>query len=404
MSFVDAHVVFLLLVRLLIQTQVVRPISSLSIFAWGNRHLEPFIHQHYTQAFLFSHRQDKSHFLMHMSRFCQQDVCCFKHLQTQVVHTMSHLLNQSLLGEPTLRTFYAIALLCSQKRQDKMSFVGTDVVFLPVECMLLQTLVVGTMSPLFNICLGKPTLRTLCPMACLCSHRQEKCRLLINMPCFCQYVCFFKHLRTQVVHTISHFLTQYLLGETHTQNLLCNSIVMFTKAGQNVICWYRCRVSASRMYAASNLGSRYHVSFIQYLLGETHTQNPLSNGMFMFTQAGKMLFVDTYVVFLLVCFVASNIFKPRQYIPYHIFLPNICLGKPTLRTFYAIALLCRKGRTKCHLLVQMSCFCQQNVCCFKPWQQVPCLLYSIFAWGNPHLEPFVQWHVYVHTGRKNAVC
>ena len=25
---------------------------------------------------------------------------------------------------------------------------------------------------------------------------------------------------------------------------------------------------------------------------------------------------------------------------------------------------------------------------------------SICAWGNPHLEPFVQWHVYVHTGKK----
>ena len=55
-----------------------------------------------------------------------------------------------------------------------MSFVGTNVVFLLVECMWLQTLVVGTMSPLFNICLGKPTLRTLCPVACLCSHRQKK--------------------------------------------------------------------------------------------------------------------------------------------------------------------------------------------------------------------------------------
>ena len=110
-----------------------------------------------------------------------------------------------------------------------MSFVGTDVVFLPVECMLLQTLVVGTMSPLFNICLGKPTLRTLCPVACLCSHRQKK-------PFADKHAVFLLVCLLLQKSSMAHLLNQYVLGETTLRTFFTVAKFSSPAGRKNVIC------------------------------------------------------------------------------------------------------------------------------------------------------------------------
>ena len=63
-----------------------------------------------------------------------------------------------------------------------MSFVDAYVVFLLVVMYVVSNLDSTYHAFFINICLGKPTLRTL---ALLCSHRQEQCHLLIHMSCFC---------------------------------------------------------------------------------------------------------------------------------------------------------------------------------------------------------------------------
>ena len=79
------------------------------------------------------------------------------------------------------------------------------------------------------------------------------------------------------------------------------TIAIYVHNGRkNVISSYICRVSASSMYVASNLGSTYHVFFIHICLGKPTLRTSYTAAFFMFTQAGKMTFVDAYVVFLLV--------------------------------------------------------------------------------------------------------
>ena len=171
-----------------------------------------------------------------------------------------------------------------------MSFVDTCVVFLLVVCMLLQTLVVRTMSSLSAFAWGKPTLRTFCcTVAWFSSHRKEKCHLYI----FCLSASSMdvaSNLGSGTMFFVSKFA-----WETHTYNYICNSIVIYVHKGSTkVICWCICCASASSVDVASNLGSTYNVFFI-----------------------------------------------------------SICLEKPTLRTFDLVALLSSHRQETCHLLIHV---------------------------------------------------
>ena len=70
--------------------------------------------------------------------------------------------------------------------------------------------------------------------------------------------------------------------------------------------------------------------------------------------ASKNPHVAPFLVFLVVdassMDVASNLGSM-----YHVFFINICLGKPTLRTFVLIESL--SSHQKRHLLIRVSCFC-----------------------------------------------
>ena len=65
-----------------------------------------------------------------------------------------------------------------------MSFVDTYVVFLLVVVYAASSLDSTYHAFFINICLGKPTLRTLNTLALLCSHRHEFFYLLMHIPCF----------------------------------------------------------------------------------------------------------------------------------------------------------------------------------------------------------------------------
>ena len=58
--------------------------------------------------------------------------------------SMAHLLNQYVLGETTLRTFFTVAKFSSPA--GRKNVICTNVVFLLLVWMLLQTWAVGTMS------------------------------------------------------------------------------------------------------------------------------------------------------------------------------------------------------------------------------------------------------------------
>ena len=107
------------------------------------------------------------------------------------------------LENPTLRTFFKVALSCSHRQENLTCWYVCRVSAsrMYVASNLGRTAVVRTRSSLSRFCLGAPTIRTYYTIGLLSAPRQEKCHLL------------------------------------------------------NI-----CRFSACSMHVASNLGSMYHVS------------------------------------------------------------------------------------------------------------------------------------------------
>ena len=125
---------------------------------------------------------------------------------------------------------------------------------------------IGRTYPVFfiSICLENPTLRTFFKVALSCSHRQE------NLTCW--YVCRVSASRmyvasnlgrTAVVRTRSS-LSRFCLGAPTIRNYTIGLL----SAPRQEKCHLLniCRFSACSMHVASNLGSMYHVFFINICL------------------------------------------------------------------------------------------------------------------------------------------